>query len=138
MEKIITRTVEYTRLGEKLYLCHLFDGVDIDVKDSEENYVAMLEISGRKRYAVLVDARVNITITKEAMVHSARPDMHKNLIAQAIVINSLANRLLGNFKIKLQKNQSNTRLFNDYDKALSWLQEAVKKENSNTRMSLSK
>lgn len=133
MKRLLTRTAEYTELDENLFLCRLFDGVEIDAKDSQENYEAIVELSEGKPYAVLVDARVTVTITREALAHSTRREHSEKLIANAIVINSLANRLICNFKIRMQKNNGATKLFNEYDKALEWLHEVLRKEHKGQR-----
>ncbi|HXU28172.1 MAG TPA: hypothetical protein VN698_13155, partial [Bacteroidia bacterium] len=71
-----------------------------------------------------------VTITDEARKHATQPHMYANVIAQAVVINSLATRLLANFLIRFTQNNKNVdmRLFNDYDTALNWLKEKRKAE----------
>ena len=129
MKSIVTRTAEYSCLEEDIYLCKLIEGVEIDVEDTNDNLKATMEIAEGKFYAVLVDGRVQVSITKEGMANSVRPEFHKNLIANAILVNSLANRLVGNFIIKFHKPSSPTKLFSDYTAALEWLRESVKNRN---------
>lgn len=126
MKKIVTRTAEYTVIEDNLYLCRLFDNMEISAGDTQENFEAMMEIAGHKPYAVLVDARVEVTLTKEGMEHSTRPEMSKYLIANAILVNSLANRIVGNFMIRFNKSADTTRLFTDHENAMKWLREKIK------------
>lgn len=41
--------------------------------------------------------------------------------AEAFVVESLANRLIANFYIKLNRPKNPTKIFNNYDRALAWL-----------------
>jgi hypothetical protein len=126
MKKILTSTAEYTVIEEPIYLCRMLEGAEVDVKESDENFMAMIEISESQPYAVLVDARVPTTITKEAREKSGMGEQKKNLIAMAIVVTSLANRIVGNFIIRFHALDIPTKLFSDYDEALNWLREIVK------------
>lgn len=127
MKKVVTRTAEYTVIEDNIFLCKLFDNMEISAADSQENYEAIVEIAGHKPYAVLVDARVQVTITKEGMQNSTKPEMSRNLIANAILVNSLANRIVGNFIIRFNKRSADkTRLFTSEEQALKWLKEKVR------------
>jgi hypothetical protein len=124
-------------MQENLYLCKMVDNIEVDLDDSKENFKAMMEISESKPYAVLVDARVHCSITKEAMEHSTRPESSTNLIANAIMVDSLANRILGNFLIRMSRNHAPTKLFTEEQKALEWLHEMIKKEKIKKPIALS-
>jgi hypothetical protein len=137
MKKITTRTAELTELEDNLFLCRLFDNTEIDEKDSQENFEAAISISGGKPYAMLVDARVHITLTKQAMEHSAQPVIKANEIASAILVDSLANRILGNFKIRFTKSANTMRLFTDEETALRWLRDRIQKHNHKNMAHLS-
>jgi hypothetical protein len=129
MKKITTRTAEYTPIEGNLFLCRLFNNSEITAQDTQENFEAMMEIAGHKPYAVLVDARVDVTLTKEALENSTRPEMTEYLIANAILVNSLANRIVGNFMIRFNKSAATTRVFVDYDTAIKWLRKRTMSEN---------
>ncbi|MGZ3883709.1 MAG: DUF7793 family protein [Bacteroidia bacterium] len=128
MKRIQTRTSEYSVIEKPVFLCRLLPDTEVDVEDVDKNTDAVMEMAGGERYAVLVDARVPVQITAKAMEHAQQPRSYINLIAQAILVNSLANRLIGNFIIKFHRPASPTRLFSDYDAALNWLKEQVAKD----------
>jgi hypothetical protein len=128
MNSVFTRTCEYSIIEKPIFLCKMIADREVDVDDVQENYETMLRIAENQLYAVLVDARVTVQITKEGMEHGTRPECYTNLIAQAILVDSLANRLVGNFIIKFHRPASPTKLFSDYDKALEWLREQVSKK----------
>jgi hypothetical protein len=136
MKTIKTRTAEYAKLEERIFLCRMIADVEVNVEDTNENLAFILKISEMKPYAVLVDARVPVTITKEAMENAARPEFHTNLIAQAILVNSLANRIVGNFIIKFHKPGSPTKLFSNYDAAMDWLRECVQQKSKKSLMTI--
>jgi hypothetical protein len=107
--------------------------------EAKENYEAALQLTSGK-YVVLVDARAEATTTEEGREFSTRKETYKNVIAQAIVIESLASRLLANFVIQLHRRNKNAemKLFNDYDAALTWIKEKLEEEKSGGKPKASK
>ena len=120
------KTVSITQLENDTILFKLKENSIIELEDSKKMYEETMQLSQGRKYASLVDARAIVTLTKEAREWSANPELHKNLIAQAIVINSLANRIVGNFIIRFHKPKAPTRLFSSMEKAKEWLQERLK------------
>jgi len=116
-------------LEEQIFLCRVLPDKEIDVADTRENFRAVTEISGRQPYLILVDGTGGSSVTKEGMEDAARPEVQVNLIAQAIVVKTLANRLLGNFIIKFHRPSAPTKLFSDCETALNWLKEIKKEKN---------
>ena len=125
---ITTRTVEFSYLEEQLILCKLLEGKEIDVTDVQENIEATFKLTKGERYAVMTDGRVNVTITKEGLEAGARPEVYIRQIAHAIVVTSIANRLIGNFIINFHKPPSPTKLFSNPESALVWLRKCIVKE----------
>ncbi len=101
----------------------LLEGAQIDIEDSKLMQQISLSVTGGKRFVVLIDARAEVTVSKESREWGSTEEGQKNLVAQAIVVNSLANRLVGNFIIKFHKPIAKTRLFSDEQTALLWLRE---------------
>jgi hypothetical protein len=133
MQTILTATAEFSVLEKDLFICRMLENAHVDVADVDENHNAVLELASGRRYAVLVDACTTTTITKEAMEHAARPESYKLLIAQAIVVNSLPNRLVGNFIIKFHKPASPTKLFSDIPSAHVWLRQCMEEERTGVK-----
>jgi hypothetical protein len=132
MTVIKTKTAEFSLPEENLILCRMLEDADVDVPAVDENFEATMKIANEQRYAVLVDGRATVQISKEAMERAARPEHHRLLIAQAIVVNSLANRLIGNFIIKFHKPGAPTRLFSNTEQAWSWLKERLVEDKKNS------
>ncbi len=128
MQPIITKTASISYYEKDILLIKILQDSEIDVREAEETFQETLKITEGKRYAVLIDACIRVQVTPEARIYGAQKERQENLIAQAIVVNSLANRLLGNFIIKFNKPPAPTRLFPDYGIALEWLRLQVSKE----------
>jgi hypothetical protein len=108
--------------------------------EAKENYEAAMQLTSGGKYVALVDGRANATVTEEGREFSTRPDTYKNVIAQAIVIESLASRLLANFVIQLHRRNKNAemKLFNDYNAALAWIKEKLEEERNGSKPKTSK
>jgi len=63
----------------------------------------------------------DVTIDKAVREKGTTPEALAYTKASAIVQNSLAHRILGNFIIKVQRPSVPTKLFNDIHVALTWL-----------------
>lgn len=97
----------------------------IELKEAKEIYNITIALSQGKKYSSLVDARAVVSLSKEAREWSSKPELHTNLIAQAILVNSLANRLIANFIIRFNRSKSPMRVFSKEEKALEWLYEQI-------------
>ena len=132
MQVIETKTATYSMLEKDILLVGMKEDAVIDVPEVEENYYAGIKLTGGKRFGALIDGRKYVTVTPEAKKYSSQPAMTKDTIAHAIVITSLASRLIANFLTKVFNQNKNVvmKLFTDYDAALNWLREKVKEEES--------
>ena len=110
-------------IEEGILLVCLLEGAEISLEDSKLMLEISLSIKGGEKFVALVDARAEITVSKESREWSTTPEAQKNMVAQAILVNSLANRLVGNFIIKFHKPIAKTSLFSDEQAALVWLRE---------------
>jgi hypothetical protein len=128
---LFTRTAEYSIVENNILHCRMLPDVEVDVADIEENLAATLALTLGKRYVVLVDARDGNGMTKDAMERVNQPKSYLNLIAQGIVVTSLANRLISNFIIRFHKPSSPTQLFPNEEQALAWLREHLAADTSN-------
>jgi hypothetical protein len=97
------------------------DNVSIEEKDIIEIKNINTELSNRKQYFLLFIAGKDAHISKEARELSAEEEMSKNKLAQAFVINSLAQKIIVDFFINVQKPSVLTKVFTDEEKALKWL-----------------
>jgi hypothetical protein len=130
MEVIDTQTATLSMLEKDILFVIMKEGAVVDILESDENYVAAMQLTKGNRYGALIDARHYVTLTNEAREHSSNPRFQTHVIAQAVIITSLATRLLANFLIQFHKKNRNAemKLFNGYDAALNWLKEKMAEE----------
>lgn len=93
----------------------------IDVYDVIAIKQENLKLANGKKYAVLVTPGQYSTITKEARELVSSYEFTIDTIAKALIVNSLAHRIIGNFYIKVNKPFIKTQIFTDKEKAIIWL-----------------
>jgi hypothetical protein len=125
MERVTTDIAELYYIEEDIFCTRLLQEKEIDLEKAVTNFEASKLITRGRRYAAFTDARGFMSITKEGMAYGGTPEVNEPVIAHAILINSLANRLLGNFLIKFYKPPAPTRIFTTESEALEWLRERI-------------
>ncbi len=102
----------------------IIDGAEIEVEHAKENREATLNLTNNEKHLLIVDARsINVYVSKEARSYSAEFEAGGPCIAKAFIVNSVANRLIGNFYINFNKPKVPTKLFSNEEKAIEWLTE---------------
>jgi hypothetical protein len=132
-EVIEVKTATFSMLEESILLIVMKEDAVVDVPASIENYHACRKLTKGNRFATLVDATLPATITKEARDFSSDPEQYRDTIAQAVIVISLANRILANFiMLFLKRNRTvEMKLFSDYNVALNWVREKIKEDKQN-------
>lgn len=99
------------------------DKASIDVDDLKMGYRYLEEIAGDKPHKKLVVTGKQTTITKEARLfgHQQSLQIKNRVIAEAIIVHSLPQKMVINFYTKFIKDSYPTRYFTDFEKAKSWL-----------------
>jgi hypothetical protein len=118
-----TKCAKFSLIEEGILHIELIENTEIDLKESKLMQRTSLEITEGKKFVALIDARAEVIISKESREWGSTPEAQKNMLAQAIVVNTLANKLIGNFIIQFHKPPAKTRLFSDERSALRWLKE---------------
>jgi len=122
MKKIVTRTavISYNNMTRILRI-EILEGAEIELADAIQNQEARKLLTKNDKYLILVDGRVNLSISKEARAFAAQ---HKNdgSTASAFIITSTANKLIGNFYINVNKPNIPTKIFSSEEKAIEWLE----------------
>jgi hypothetical protein len=99
----------------------LKEGAEINLERSISMQEASQKITADVNYAALIDARARTDVSQEARRLGADPARKGKMVAEAIVINSLAGRMLGNFFIRINKPHWPTKLFSTCEEAEVWL-----------------
>lgn len=92
---------------------------------SRENAQEMVEIVGivgsGKKYPILIIAGEYTLPESEARTYIASAEANKYTLVNAFVINSVAQKLVGNVYLKIDQPVTPTKIFTDKDEALKWL-----------------
>ena len=97
------------------------ENVELVVQDAIEIRNIFFKLANGSKWAVLVDGANFFTTTAEFRSLSASAAYTDLRVALAIVTNSMATKIIGNFFIKVNKPASHTKLFSNEKEALAWL-----------------
>lgn len=134
MKKVTTKTAEisYDSLSRILRI-KIRPGAEIELADAIQNYKATKMLTNNDNYLVLVDGRVNLSVSREARSFASQIKTDEGRIAEAFIITSTANKLIGNFYINVNKPLVPTKIFSSEEKALEWLESFLYKTENNNR-----
>lgn len=101
----------------------LKDDIQIELEDSTKQYLFLKsKYDGINKHLILVETGFDTTISKEAREFSSKPQSNEMTKATAVIVKSLAHRILINFIIKLTHQQTmKMKMFDDKQKAIDWL-----------------
>ncbi len=121
MKKIETRTA--TIFSDENNIVHvvLHPKVKIDYEDALDNALVLKNLSNNKPILKLIDLRGNGTIEKKAQKFIDSVEVKANTIARAVLKGSALNSIVVNFFIKINKPETPTKIFSNYDEAYAWL-----------------
>lgn len=122
---VSTKCATFDLIEEDILHIVLLEDSEIDLEESKLMQQKSLLLTEGKKFVALIDARAKVNVSKESREWGSSAEAQKNMVAQAILINSLANRLVGNFIIKFHKPVAKTALFTDEASALKWLRKQL-------------
>lgn len=106
----------------------LFDRVDIDIEQSREMFNIIKTYSKKpKDLLVLVVAGKYTTTTKEVREFSATDEASSITFAEAIILHSLAQKMIINFILNFHKPKRHMKMFTNENDAVEWLYSMKKK-----------
>ncbi len=99
------------------------DNVEVTLKDAEEQYeILRSRYDGKIKYRILVEPGRYTSISKEARDFSTVPERNAMTLANAVVVRSLAHRIIINFLINfIRKQNMRMRMFDSKEKGIEWL-----------------
>lgn len=99
------------------------DNVEVTLKDAEEQYeILRVRYNSKTKYRVLAEPGRYTSVSKEAREFSTVPERNAMTAANAVVVRSLAHRLVINFLINfIQRQSMKLRAFDSKEKAIEWL-----------------
>lgn len=120
MEKVKTRTAEFSIDQNRVLLITILPNVTIDFEDALDNALVIRHLTNGQKILKLTDSRVFWRITKKAK-QVAFKENEKQTIARAVLGSLQLSSVLRNFFQELQKPNIPLRFFSDYDEAYEWL-----------------
>ncbi len=127
--EIKLKTVTIRLISEHIVENVIHDYANIDAEHMLELKEANKQLTQGMPYAVLVDSGEYTSITKEARELAASDKFKDVTIANAIIVNSLGHKIIGNFYMNINKPKIKTKIFSDRDKAIEWLKVQVASSN---------
>ncbi len=118
-------TVEYFP-EEKIMRIDYAKGIIIDENVMNRVIDEALEIAGDNRFALLINTKDILYVTKEARQISATKEVDK-IIASATLVSNTVQKEIFNLYINFSRPLYPVRAFNSEEKALEWLKEQVEK-----------
>lgn len=97
------------------------EDAELDVKEVKEFTSICEKLSGNKPYFLVSDARVNLSITTEGRKAAASKEISPLLVANAVLVNNVAVRMVANFFTTVNKPHFKYKVFNEEQEALNWL-----------------
>jgi hypothetical protein len=99
------------------------DGAELVFEHTRPYTEALRKVQGGAVTPLLLDYKKLKSVTKECRDYYAKdPDHLSTISAAALVVNSSLTRMIANFFIGLNKSARPTRMFNDRESAIKWLQ----------------
>jgi len=97
------------------------DKLEIDINEARDILNAQKELSKGKKVLVLNVAGKQTTATSAARDFAASDEATKYTLAEAYVVNNLAQKLVGNFYVNFHKPKAPTKIFTNETDAVNWL-----------------
>jgi hypothetical protein len=97
--------------------------VNIELEDAQQQYQLLKsKYDGINKHLVLVETGNDTSLSKEAREFGSKPESNEMTTAMAVIVKSLAQRLIINFIIKFTHQQAmKMRMFDEKQKAINWL-----------------
>lgn len=99
----------------------LKEDAELDVKEIKEFTSICEKLAGQKPYFLISDARVNLSITLEGRKAAASKEISPLLLANAVLVNNVAVRIVANFFTAVNKPHFKYKVFNEEQQAINWL-----------------
>lgn len=101
----------------------LKDNIQVELEDAQKQYLFLkAKYNNINKHIILVETGLDTSISKEAREFASKPESNEMTAATAVIVKSLAHRIIINFIIKLTHQQTmKMKMFDDKQKAINWL-----------------
>ncbi len=123
IESITDRASTIEFWDNDIIFIKLKDDIQIELEDSKKQYLFLKsKFDGIHKHLILVESGLDTSISKEAREFSSKPESNEMTKATAVIVKSLAHRIIINFLIKLTHQQTmKMKMFDDKQSAINWL-----------------
>lgn len=111
-------------IDDRYYDLFIKDNVEIFVEDMSRIVEAQKQLCGQK-IPVLISGGKYSTTNVDVMRFLAKNENMPYSKISAYVTNSISQKLLGNFYIKINKPERPTKFFNNKEEAIAWLKQYI-------------
>ena len=127
MKKTLDTSVALLTFENDVLFVKMKEGVNLGQVEMEELLKQAVEFTAPNKYFAVIDTTAPYDSTVEARNFYAESDYCKYRYADAFIVNSLPMRLLVNFFISFNKPKIPSKMFNNQESALIWVN-SLKKE----------
>lgn len=98
---------------------------EFGLEDAKKHSEALSKINDGKPVHLIIDFRdLNFSFSNDAREYFARSEEHSSVrLSQALILSSLAHRIVGNFYLKFNKPNCPARIFSKPVDAVEWIRE---------------
>ncbi len=121
MNKITTRTATIFIDENNILQFIIHQDIRIDYEDAIDNALVIKNLTQNLPVLKLIDMRLNCSIEKKAQEFIISSEIKNQTMARAILKGSVLNKVVVNFFIKINKPETPTRIFTNYEEAYGWL-----------------
>lgn|SRR5574343_647436 len=97
------------------------DNTELDIKEAQELVAATGELTNGSKALIINIAGKATVASSAARDYAASKEASAYTLAEAYVVNNLAQKILGNFYVNFHKPLVPTKIFTNTEEAVSWL-----------------
>jgi hypothetical protein len=127
MKKTLDTPFAFLSFEDEILFVKMKEGVNLGQAEMETLLKQAVGLTNPNKYFAIVDTTATYDSTPEARNFYAESDYSKYRYADAFIVNSLPMRLLVNFFIAFNKPKIPSKMFNNEENALEWIN-SLKKE----------
>ncbi len=121
MKKVELEKLTIELIAENIILITLKDHVSIEEEDILAVKNHNLKLTEGKEYAIILETGDFTDVSQEARVAMASDKVEANRMATALIIDKFAQKLIGNFFLRVNKPKVPTKIFSNQKDGLTWV-----------------
>ncbi|MBD3638902.1 MAG: STAS/SEC14 domain-containing protein [Crocinitomicaceae bacterium] len=122
VERVDFKKSTYEFQSDGIVVITIKDDVHLEIEDALEEFRVLLQKQSYHPVKALIIPGENASVSKEVRDFANSAEGKSIMKCQAIVVESLAHRIMANFMKRFYKTPVTIKIFNDKYEALDWLQ----------------